>query len=539
MKLFLLVFVVAFAVLSWNLWNVGIASGYIDMRMHLGAQDEATYTREAIAMARDGGWMTPTFLGRWVFEKPPLLMWLSALSMRVFGIGRMSARIPVVFGGALICALCFAMVRHFSPRGGRSVAAGLATAAMALTSQILFTMSRHNMTDILLAAAGMCAFAIMLRDPELREPGSFAGFAIAAAGGIMAKSVAGILVLAVMGVVTGIGSRRPTRAALAAAAAMALASPWFLYNFFLHRDWFLADMGFQLFTTGTASHQTSSENHLWFYAVRIMNSDLLPLLLALAAVPALLRAARNREPAGLLAASYFAIYFAALMVFRFHSAQYLCWSAPSLILIAGLYSPLLNGRGAAIMLAVVCIAFAVKLKNPDRDWGVSIRSGSTLAASPALSQYCGEHRATDLYILGVDDEFYSAALPLHRVRYGWIDASDMVAREHPHLAYLGILIPASDLSRLRDELPVYRARLRAWGLDSTRAVATGVSAHDVPVLVRVIRDHPESDFLVARSILPYPEQDPSHRVVAANAEFTLLESKSAVGSERPAWTCAM
>src|ERR1700759_1840533 len=115
MKLFrleYLVFVAAFTILSWNLWNVGIASGYIDPILHLGAQDEATYTREAIAMARGGGWMTPAFLGRWVFEKPPLLMWLSALSLKIFGIGRVSARIPVVFAGALICALCFSIVRR-------------------------------------------------------------------------------------------------------------------------------------------------------------------------------------------------------------------------------------------------------------------------------------------------------------------------------------------------------------------------------------------------------------------------------------------
>ena len=531
---FALAFVFPACILSWNLWNVGIASGYIDPQMHLGAQDEATYTREAITMARDGGWMTPDFLGRWVFEKPPLLMWLSAVSMRVFGIGRFSARIPVAFAGALICALCFAMVR-----GRRSVPAGLAAAAMALSSQILFTMSRHNMTDILLAAAGMCAFAILLRDPDLRSTRSFAGFVIAAAAGILAKSVAGILVLAVMGVVVGFGSRKWGRAALAAALAIVLASPWFLYNLFLHRDWFLADMGFQLITTGTASHQTSSENHLWFYVVRTLNSDLLPLLLSLAAVPALVRAVRSREAAGILAASYFAIYFAALMVFRFHSEQYLCWFVPSLILIAGLYSPLLNGKGASIMIAVVSITFAVKAANPDRDFGVSIRAGSTIAAAPVLSKYCAERRATDLYILGVDDEFYSAALPLHRVRYGWIDPNDMVAREHPHLAYLGILIPADDLTQLDKKLPLYRDRLRAWGRNSTRAVATGVSAHDIPGLLQIIRDHPESDFLVARAILPNPERDQAHRVVFANADFALLDSNSPVGSEAAQWSCAM
>ena len=338
MKLFwpqCLVFLAASAILSWNVWNVGIASGSIDPVLHFGAQDEATYTREAIAMAREGGWMTPTFLGRWVFEKPPLLMWLSALSMKLFGIGRVTARLPVVLAGAFICVLCFAMVRR-----ERSAMAGVAAAAMAVSSQILFIMARHNMTDILLACAGLCAFAIVLRDPELRETWSFAGFVVAAAAGILAKSIAGILVVCVMGVVVGVARGRWGRAVLAGGAAILLASPWFVYNFMLHREWFLADMGFQILTIGSGSHQNALENHLWFYVVRILNSDLLPLLLALTGIPAVAYAAFRRESAGLLAASYFLLYFSALMVFRFNSEQYLCWFAPSLILIGALYSPL-------------------------------------------------------------------------------------------------------------------------------------------------------------------------------------------------------
>jgi len=533
MKLFwppLLVFAAASIILSWNLWNIGMASGYIDPMLHFGAQDEATYTREAITMAREGRWMTPTFLGRWVFEKPPLLMWLSAVSMKTFGIGRLSARLPAVFAGALICAMCFVMVSR-----ERSRTAALAAAAMTVSSQILFIMARHNMTDILLAAAGMCAFGILLRDPELRERSSFAGFVVASAAAFMAKSIAGFLVLAVMCVVV----RRFARASLAVASALILASPWFIYNFVVHRDWFLADMGFQIITIGTAGHQTAPGNHLWFYIVRMVNSDLLPLFLALTALPALVKAVRRRQPSGVLAASYLVIYFAALMIFRFHSEQYLCWFVPSLILIAGLYSPLLNGRGAALVLAVAGVGFIVKVANPYSDFGISVRPGTTLTAAPVLSRYCTEHRAADLYILGVDDEFYSATLPLHRVRYGWIDAADVVASEHPHLPYLGILIPAAELSQLNDKLPLYRDRLRAWGLDSTRAVATGISAHDVQGLQQIIRDHPESDFLVARSILRDPEHTASHRLVFNNDEFALLESKLAVAAEAPGWTCEM
>lgn len=527
MKLFRLewlVFIVASVILSWNLWNVRIASGDIDPSRHLGAQDEATYTREAITMAHEGGWMTPTFLGRWVFEKPPLLMWLSAASMKTFGIGRVTARLPAILAGALLCALCFAMVSR-----ERSLYAGLAAAAMALGSQVLFTMSRHNMTDILFAAAGMCAFAILLRDPDLRSPAHLACFVIAASEGIMAKSVAGVLVLAVMVVVTGLARKRWARALMAGAAAVAFASPWFLYSFIFHRDWFIADIGFQIVTIGTTAHQTVDENHVWFYFIRILHSDLLPVLLTITAGPALFRAVRKCEPAAVLAISYFAIYLAALMVFHFHSEQYLCWFVPSLILIGALYSPLMSNRGAIGIFLVALIVFIA----------ISMRPVTAIAAAPALSRYCTEHRATDLYILGIDDEFYSAVLPLHCVRYGFIDPADVVAREHPHLVYLGLLIPASELSQLDAKLPVYRDRLRVWGLESTKAVATGVFAHDAATLAQIIHDHPESDFLVARSILSDPEHASSHRVAFDNADFALLESKLPVATESPQWTCEM
>lgn len=527
MKLFrleCLVFVVASMILSWNLGSVGIASGDIDPIRHLGAQDEATYTREAITMAREGGWMTPTFLGRWVFEKPPLLMWLSAASMRTFGIGRVTARLPAILAGALLCALCFAMVSR-----ERSLYAGLAAAAMALSSQILFTMSRHNMTDILFAAAGMCAFAILLRDPDLRSSANLTGFVIAASAGIMAKSIAGILVLAVMVVFTGFARKRWARASLAFAAAVALASPWFLYNFILHRDWLLADMGFQIIIIGTSAHQTVNENHVWFYIVRILRSDLLPLLLTITASPALVRAVRKREPAGVLAISYFAIYLAALMLFHFHSEQYLCWFVPSLILIGALYSPLMTTRGAIGIFLVALIVFIATFMPPV----------ATIPAAPALSRYCTEHRATDLYVFGINDEFYSGVLPLHCVRYGFIDPAGVVAREHPHLAYLGLLIPATELAQVDAKLPVYRDRLRAWGLELTKAVATGIFAHDAAALVQIIHDHPESDFLVARSILADPEHTSSHHLAFANKDFALLESKLPVATESPGWSCEM
>jgi hypothetical protein len=199
---------------------------------------------------------------------------------------------------------------------------------------------------------------------------------------------------------------------------------------------------------------------------------------------------------------------------------------------AGLYSPALNGKAAVGVIAIAIAVFVVKN-------GELLRTASAVEAAPVLSRYCNQHRSTDLYVLGVDDEFYSAVLPLHGVRYGWTDPADLVANEHPHLRYLGILIHTDELAKLPDNLPLYRERLAAWGLNSTCAVATGISSRDAAELLEIVGGHPKSDFLVSRSIMPEPDRTTSHRVVFVNEDFALLESKSKVETEAPAWSCEM
>jgi hypothetical protein len=295
-------------------------------------------------------------------------------------------------------------------------------------------------------------------------------------------------------------------------------------------------MGFQLITTGSASRQTSPENHVWFYISRILHSDPATAAILVLALPAIWTALRRRESTAVLLASGALVYFAALMVFRFHSEQYLTWLLPWLILAGAVYSPVLRGRWAWIAAAALMAIFAVRAGSLGY-----YRSGSTIAAAPVLERYCGQRRTADLYILGVGDEFYSAVLPLGRVRYGWVDPTGLTAREHPHLAHLGILISAGELASLDAGMPVYAQRLREWGMNSTRAVGTGIAAHDPAELRELVRQRPESDFLVARAILPEPEKDAAHRVVFANAEFTLLESLAPAGAMREpaAWPCGM
>jgi predicted membrane-bound mannosyltransferase len=58
----------------------------------LAAWDEAIYAQVSKEMARGGGWLTPHWAHRPWFEKPPLLIWTTALLFKLFGVSEFCAR---------------------------------------------------------------------------------------------------------------------------------------------------------------------------------------------------------------------------------------------------------------------------------------------------------------------------------------------------------------------------------------------------------------------------------------------------------------
>src|ERR1700677_3877217 len=100
--------VLAAIALGSGINSEGIASGYVDPLLHAGAQDEAVYGHAAARMVRTGEWMTPIFLDRFMLNKPPLLRWAGASSMRLFGINPLALRLPVLGAGVLCCVLIYA-----------------------------------------------------------------------------------------------------------------------------------------------------------------------------------------------------------------------------------------------------------------------------------------------------------------------------------------------------------------------------------------------------------------------------------------------
>jgi hypothetical protein len=539
------VFFIAGLALAWNVQRAGIASGHIDSINKLGAQDESLYTREAIQMATHGNWLTPMFLGRYVLFKPPLLMWLSAASTKVFGISSLPIRLPALLAGALICAIAFAVARN-----DRSTSAAVAVPTLLVSNQLFHTLARVNMTDILLSACITAAFAFFLSDPTLQRRLAFWGFSISVAAGIMTKSIAGLLPLAAVFLccLVGHASACPSwRRAVQAALAIAIfVLPWHLYQLFTHYRWFATEyFGIQLLTFGKSPPQTSQESQLLFYLRRLAFGDPVLALLALTGLPGLLAAAVKRtRTLPLLLLCWIAVFSSALLVFQYRSAQYLLPLIPALAIAAAVYSPVFSNGRSWIAIALLGLAFAVKAAQPQKPWGLAYGSGTTIGAARTLSEYCEKRRPTDLFVLLVPDEFYSAVLPIPHVRYAWLDPSGSTPTLNPYLHYLGIVLAPDEFQNLARDQEMYHQRLREWKLDSTEPLGTAVYARNADELKPLILSRPHSDFFAPREVLNgiADRVTVSHQVVDAPEDRILLLAKEPSGERAfdvPGWSCRM
>jgi hypothetical protein len=104
---------------------------------------------------------------------------------------------------------------------------------------------------------------------------------------------------------------------------------------------------------------------------------------------------------------------------------------------------------------------------------------------------------------------------------------------------MGITVTVGQFNDLARYTPAFRARLRAWGLDSGAPIATLIVARTEAELAVLIRAHPESDFLITGAYRKAAESAPQE-VIGAAADHLLLLSRIPVArAAAPAWSCRM
>ncbi len=195
--------------------------------------DEARYAEIPREMLATHDYVTPQLNDAHYFEKPPLLYWANALSMRVFGLNAYAARLPTRLAALGTAAIVLVELETPALPGW-----GLWAALILLSAPLSFILGRYNLTDGILACAMTGAFFALRRFLSARERGAGAAGALAALGAcvglaVLAKGLIGIvfpgLVLLIWAGVTG-RWRRVGEALWSPAPVVFLvvAVPWFV-----------------------------------------------------------------------------------------------------------------------------------------------------------------------------------------------------------------------------------------------------------------------------------------------------------------------
>jgi 4-amino-4-deoxy-L-arabinose transferase-like glycosyltransferase len=124
--------------------------------------DEGRYAEMAREMVATGNWVTTRLNGIKYFEKPPLQVWMNALTFELFGLGEWQARLWTGLCGLFgVAAVAFTGNRLFGPGVGRN-------AALVLGSSVLWAMLGHiNTLDMGLSAMmtlALCALLLAQHD---------------------------------------------------------------------------------------------------------------------------------------------------------------------------------------------------------------------------------------------------------------------------------------------------------------------------------------------------------------------------------------
>jgi hypothetical protein len=524
------VFLAAFAALAWDIEANGIAAAYSDPIGKIRAQDESLYVNGAMRMAQDGDWLTPKFMGRLFFRKPPILFWLSAAAIRMFGLSLFAVRLPALLLGAAGIAAVFAWCA-----AARSITAGAIAAALLLMSPLWQIMSRLCYTDVLSSSFSALALLSIALDPRIERRRTRIVFGVCVAGAVLSKSLAGILPLAALAVYCLLLSRkdRPAVSSLLETIVVFVvaAAPWHVYQMLVHRQWFWADyVEWQLLGVGLHAEWNGVFNRSpLFYALRLIEMDPVLALFGAVGIVGTLRAWPLRDdPPKLLAAAWMAIAVVALCAFQAKNLPYIVFALPPLAILGALGSPAFLDRSPRIAVGLVALLFLVKGFADGKPWGLRPYA-PLLEGASAMRAYCDLHRDAELIAVDPDDEFYSTTLPLPRVRYCFLDPSGSVARSVPYYPALGITLSAEQFIQLPSLLPKFEQRLRAWGLASPdEAIGSAITLRAPAQLIDIVRARPGSDFYVPSGwtgVLSQPL--PAHRTFRYSARRVFLLSDRA------------
>ncbi len=126
--------------------------------MQLWDRDEPFYARVAVEMLRSGDWIVPTFNGDVFPDKPPLVYWMMAVGIKLFGENEFAVRLPAILGMMASLAFTWAIARRMFD----AITAHWSVVILA-TSLMAIYLGAAAMLDTVLLATITMAFWAWLR----------------------------------------------------------------------------------------------------------------------------------------------------------------------------------------------------------------------------------------------------------------------------------------------------------------------------------------------------------------------------------------
>jgi 4-amino-4-deoxy-L-arabinose transferase-like glycosyltransferase len=127
--------------------------------------DEGRYAEIPREMLATGDWLTPRLNGVLYFEKPPLQYWLSAISMKLFGVNGAAARLPLALASGLMLWAAWRLAKRLGARDP------LWASFMAATGLLAFLVGQLLTLDALFSAFLVAAIVAFIEAVVRRREG--------------------------------------------------------------------------------------------------------------------------------------------------------------------------------------------------------------------------------------------------------------------------------------------------------------------------------------------------------------------------------
>jgi len=217
---------------------------FFQLKGSIGSWDEAIYSEVAREGILNNSWIDLHYRGVLWLEKPPLAIWLTMVSFKIFGINEFATWFfPVIFGILGVMGTYYLAKCLFNSK------IGFLSSLVLLSIPHYILMSRNNMMDIFLVSSSLISFLFLIKSNKdsryLILSATFLGMAF------MFKNVIALLNLPVflyyLYLNNRLGILKDKYFYLSLTIFLAIVLPWHLIMFFKYKWMFLNDyIGYHL-----------------------------------------------------------------------------------------------------------------------------------------------------------------------------------------------------------------------------------------------------------------------------------------------------